>query len=292
MDNILRIVEKNGAFRAFVADTTELVGKAVDIHNLYPVVAAAFGRTLTAASIMGVDLKSELENITVQITGDGPIGSIVTVADHLGNVRGYVENPYVDLPLKNNKLDVSAAIGNGHLAVAKKLINAEPYVGRVELQTGEIAEDIAYYFMSSQQTPSVVALGVLVDVDYTIKAAGGYMIQLLPGADDELITKLECNVYTLESVTEMLSKGYSTTRMAREILLGFDYDILMEYHPEYKCNCSKERMDSALISLGKTELEKLIEEQGSAELNCHFCAKKYSYSKEQLISLLEEAKGK
>ncbi len=291
MDKIIRIVEKSGAFRAFVADTTELVGKAATIHNLYPVVAAAMGRTLTAASIMGIDLKNDNESISVQISGDGPIGNIVTVADCHGNVRGYVDNEQVDIPLKNNKLDVSGAIGNGFLTVAKNMNMKNPYIGRVELQTGEIAEDIAYYFMSSQQTPSVVALGVLVDVDYTIKAAGGYMIQLLPGASEEIISKLEANVYTLETVTEMLSKGYDTKRITRELLLGFDYDILLEATPEYRCNCSKERMERALVSIGEKELDLLIKEQGTAELCCQFCNSKYTFNKQELENLLKYSKG-
>lgn len=291
MDNILRIIDKSGAFRAFVADTTELVNKAVDIHGLSPVAAAAMGRTLTAASIMGVDLKSESESLSIQISGDGPIGSIVTVSDCHGNVRGYLDNSVVELPLKNNKLDVSKAVGSGYLTIIKNMGMKEPYIGRVELQTGEIAEDIAYYFMNSQQTPSVVALGVLVDVDYTIKAAGGYIIQLLPGADDEIISKLEANVYTLESVTEMLTKGYNTHRMARELLLGFNYEVLTEAHPKYKCNCSKTRMERALISLGKNELQLIIEEQESAKLNCHFCNNSYTFSKNELEELLKSAKG-
>ena len=290
MDNILRIIEKNGAFRAFVAETTELVGKAVSIHDMFPVVAAAFGRTLTAASIMGLDLKDDTEGLSIQICADGPIGNLLVAADCNGNVRGYVDNPHVDIPLKNNKLDVSAAIGSGFLAVAKSMGDKEPYVGRVDLQTGEIAEDIAYYFMTSQQTPSVIALGVLVDVDYTIKAAGGYFIQLLPGADEDVISKLEANVYTLESVTEMLSKEYSTERMARELLLGFDYDILSKTYPEYKCNCSRRRMERALVSLGEKEIKAIIEEQGSAELNCQFCNSKYNFTKEQLADLLEYAR--
>lgn len=292
MDRILRITEKNGAFRAFVAETTVIVNHAAAIHGLSPVAAAAMGRTLTAASIMGLDLKNQSETISIQIDGDGPIGAVVTVADCCGNVRGYIENPIVDLPLKNGKLDVSRAVGFGHLTVVRSLHMKAPYIGRVELQTGEIAEDIAYYFMNSQQTPSVVALGVLVDVDYSIKAAGGYIIQLLPGADDEIISKLEANVYTLQSVTEMLSQGMDVERMAYELLLGFDFDIHEIITPKYKCNCSKERMGKALISLGRDELEKIIEEDGKAELCCHFCKKKYMFDKTQLETLLISAKGK
>lgn len=290
MDNILRIIEKSGAFRVFVADTTELVGKAAKIHNLSPVAAAALGRTLTAASIMGLDLKTQSEGLSIQICGDGPLGDIVTASDCFGNVRGYVDKPDVDLPLKNNKLDVSAAVGSGYLTVSKNMGMKEPYVGRVDIQTGEIAEDIAYYYMTSQQTPSVVALGVLVDVDYTIKAAGGFIIQLLPNATEEIISKLEANVYTLESVTEMLSKNYDTERMAREILLGFDYDILFKNTPEYKCNCSQERVDRALISLGEDELNSIIEDPGYAEIDCHFCHSKYRYEKNDLVNLLKSAK--
>ncbi len=291
MDNILRIMEKNGAFRAFVADTTDLVNTATKIHGLSPVAAAAMGRTLTAASIMGLDLKSDLESLSIQINGNGPIGNIVTVADCHGNVRGYLENPLVDLPLKNNKLDVSGAVGEGFMTIVKNMGMKEPYIGKVELQTGEIAEDIAYYFMNSQQIPCVVALGVLVDVDYSIKAAGGYMIQLLPGADEEIITKLEANVYTLPSVTELLTNGLTTEQMTHEILLGIDYEILTSVSPEYKCNCTTEKMERALISLGKDELTSIIEEQDGAELCCHFCKKKYNFTTEQLVSLLEAAKG-
>jgi len=291
MDSVLRILDKSGTYRAFVADTTELVNKAVKIHNLSPVAAAAMGRTLTAASIMGLDLKGENESLSIQISGDGPLGSIVTVADCHGDVRGYIDNPIVDIPLKTNKkLDVSKAVGNGFLTIIKNMGMKEPYVGRVELQTGEIAEDIAYYFMSSQQTPSVVALGVLVDVDYTIKAAGGYIIQLMPSADEEIISKLEVNVYTLESVTEMLDKGYNTKRMARELLLGLDYDIMCEHNPKYKCNCSKDRMEKALISLGEEELTNIINDQGSAQLSCQFCDNKYTFSKSELKNLLKSAK--
>jgi len=292
MDNILRIIEKSGAFRAFVADTTQLVNEAVKIHNLSPVAAAAMGRTLTAAAIMGLDLKSDSESLSVQINGDGPLGTIVTVTDCHANVRGYIDNPFVDLPLKSNKkLDVASAVGKGQLTIIRSTGLKEPYVGQVDLQTSEIAEDIAYYFMNSQQTPSVVALGVLVDVDYSIKAAGGYVIQLLPGADDEIIQKLEANVYTLESVTDMLSKGMDAEQMTRELLLGFDYEVLMKYTPGYKCNCSKERMERALISLGRKELEKIIEEDGKAELCCHFCKNNFTFSKDELISLLESSKG-
>lgn len=291
MDSILRITEKSGAFRAFVADTTQLVNKAVKIHGLSPVAAAAMGRTLTAAVIMGQDLKSDSEALSVQISGDGMIKSIVTAVDSHGNVRGYLDNPSADLPLKNGKLDVSGAIGNGFLTVVHSMGLKEPYIGRVELQTGEIAEDIAYYFMNSQQTPSVVALGVLVDVDYTIKAAGGYIIQLLPGAGEDVISKLEANVYTLETVTDILSSGKSAETMAKELLLGFDYTILQKSTPEYKCNCSIDRMERALISLGKKELEELIEE-GQAELGCEFCKEKYTFGKSELKALLERAERK
>ena len=290
MDKILRIIEKNGAFRAFVADTRDIVNDAVKIHNLTPTAAAAMGRTLTAASIMGIDLKDKNETLSVQIDGDGPIEGIVTVSDFHGNVRGYVGNSSVDLPLKNNKLDVSGAVGNGHLTVVRNMQLKEPYIGRIDLQTGEIAEDIAYYYMTSQQIPSVVALGVLVDVDYTVKAAGGYVIQLLPGAGDEIISKLEANVYTLETVTEMLSRGMTVQQIAHDLLLGFDYQILEEMSPKYKCTCSRERMEKALISLGEKELNSIITQDGKAELNCRFCDKHYLFNKCELENLLKSAK--
>ncbi len=290
MDKILRITEKSGAFRAFVADTGSLVRYAVKIHGAAPTAAAAFGRTITAAAIMGLDLKTKDESLSLQINGDGAVGGIVAVADMQGRVRGYIENPHADLPLRaDNKLDVGGAVGNGHLTVVRSLGHNKPYVSRIELQTGEIAEDIAYYFSVSQQTPSVVALGVLVDVDYTVKNAGGYFIQLLPNADEQVISKLEANVYTLESVTDMLSRGLSAEQMARELLLGFDYTVLMEHIPQYCCNCSKTRMERALISLGKKELEAIIVEDGKAELNCQFCKKSYLFDKDELEKLLKEA---
>lgn len=291
MDSILRITEKNGAFRAFVADTTQLVGQASSVHGLSPVAAAALGRTLTANSIMGLDLKSFDETVSIQICADGPLGYIVTVGDNDGNVRGYLDNPIVDLPLKNGKLDVSGAVGQGTLTVVHNMGMRDPYVGRVKIQTGEIAQDIAYYYMISQQTPSVVALGVLVDVDYSIKAAGGYMIQLLPGAGDDVISKLEANVYTLETVTEMLTNNLDVYGIAKRLLLGFDYDILQSYSPQYKCNCSVDRMERALISLGSQQLQSIIDEDGKAELSCQFCKRKFLFDKSHLINLLESAKG-
>ena len=291
-DILLRGNSMDGAVRVFVAITTDLVNRAHEIHHTYPVATAALGRTLTAASIMGAGMKNETDTTTIQFKGDGPLGSIVAVTDSHSHVRGYVANPFVDLPLnKKGKLDVGGGVGKGYLNVIRDLGMKEPYAGQVPIVTGEIAEDLTFYFARSEQIPTAIALGVLVDTDSSVKAAGGFMIQLMPEATEDIAIKLEEKMKTIEPVTQMIDSGMS----AEDIFFHIteDFDMLMENKPivpMYECKCSKERMERALISIGKKELEDLIEDQGEAELTCQFCDKKYTFSKEALEELLKKAK--
>jgi len=287
MDRIIRLSDKSGHVRAFSASTTELVEAARKIHNTSPVVTAALGRMLTANSMMGITLKGINETISLQIRGDGPMESAVTVSDCFGNVRGYVGNAQVDIPLKYaGKLDVSGAVGNGYLTVVRDMKLKEPYVGRVELQTGEIAEDIAYYYAASEQTPSVIALGVLVDVDYTVKAAGGYIIQLMPDVTEEEIAKIEENLKNVKPVSSMIAEGLTPEQLALGVLDGFELTAVTEVTPEYKCNCNRERIEKALISVGREELEKILAEDGETELGCYFCGTNYHFSGEEIREIL------
>lgn len=291
-DILLRGNSMDGAVRVFVAITTDLVNRAHEIHHTYPVATAALGRTLTAAAIMGAGMKNETDTTTIQFKGDGPLGSIVAVTDSHSHVRGYVANPFVDLPLnKKGKLDVGGGVGKGYLNVIRDLGMKEPYAGQVPIVTGEIAEDLTFYFARSEQIPTAIALGVLVDTDSSVKAAGGFMIQLMPEATEDISIKLEEKMKTIEPVTQMIDSGMS----AEDIFFHIteDFDMLMENKPivpMYECKCSKERMERALISIGKKELEDLIEDQGEAELTCQFCDKKYTFSKEALEELLKKAK--
>ena len=293
-DIIVRGTNIEGTMRVYCAVTTELAEEGRKIHDAYPVAAAALGRTLTGAVLMGVSsLKNDTDSITVQIKGDGEIGSIIAVSDCHGKVRGYVENPYVVRPLNSQgKLDVGGAVGHGYLSIIKDLGMKEPYIGQVPLVSGEIAEDLTSYYAVSEQIPSCIALGVLVDTDGSVIAAGGFMIQLMPGATDEDADKLTEIINSLDSVTNMIKSGMSAEDMFFKITEGIS--MLMENKgiaPAYKCTCSKERMERALISIGKSELEKLIEEDGQAELSCRFCNNKYTFDKAELTSLLARAKG-
>lgn len=289
MDRIIRLSDEEGHIRAFAASTTELVEKARQIHGTLPVVTAAFGRMLTANSMMGIMLKGVKETVSLQIRGDGPLESAVTVSDCFGNVRGYVANPLVDIPPKyKGKLDVGGAVGNGTLTVVRDMGLKEPYVGKVQLQSGEIAEDIAYYYAVSEQVPSVVALGVLVDRDLSVKAAGGYIVQLMPDATEEEIARIEENLSGLAPVSTQIAEGYTPEMLLDGVLKGFKLKEVTEVTPEYKCNCTKERIEKALVSLGRAELKKIADEDGGAELGCYFCGKKYNFSAEELISFAEK----
>ncbi len=291
-DILIRGNSIDGAIRVFVAITTELTNDAQRIHHTYPVATAALGRTLTAAAIMGAGLKNETDSATIQFKGDGPLGSIVAVTDSNSHVRGYVVNPYVDLPLnKKGKLDVGGAVGKGYVNVIRDLGLKEPYAGQVPIVTGEIAEDLTYYYARSEQIPTAIALGVLVDTDNTAKAAGGFMIQLMPEATEDVAERLEEHVRSLEPITEMISSGMTAEDIFFHVTEGFD--MIMENNtkePGYECKCSKERMEKALISIGKEELEGIIAEQGEAELTCQFCDNKYKFNKSELETLLESAK--
>ena len=291
-DYIVNAITSNGAIRVVAADTTELCNRAQEIHKMTPTAAAALGRTLTAAAIMGSMLKSSEDSLTLQLNGGGPIGKVVAVGDGNANVKGYVENPLVDLPLnEKGKLDVGGAIGrNGMLGIVRDLGLKEPYVGQVPLVNGEVAEDLTQYYATSEQLPTAVALGVLVDVDYTIKAAGGFILQVLPGAYDEDIDNVEKTIATLSSVTQMLDEGKTPKDIVEHLLSDYEIEYFDDVPTKYECDCSRERTDRALISLGKDELAKIIEEDGKAQITCHFCDNVYDYTKEDLESLLEEAK--
>ncbi|HHV99580.1 MAG TPA: Hsp33 family molecular chaperone HslO [Clostridiaceae bacterium] len=291
-DYLVRATANNTTIRAFATVTTETVQKAHLIHETSHVASAALGRTLTAAVMMGGMMKDEGNSVTIQIKGDGPLGGIVVVSDSKLNVRGYVYNPAVDLPLNDlGKLDVASAVGkNGYMNVIKDLGLKEPYIGYVNLVSGEIGEDIAYYFAFSEQIPSVVSLGVLVDADGSIINAGGYIIQLLPGADEGVIDFLENKIRTVKPVTALLSEGKSPEDIL-DIILGEKGLEILETAPcSYTCNCSRDRMERNLLSLGEKEIMEMIEEQHGAELSCHFCNNKYYFTEEQLLNLIHQGK--
>ena len=291
-DYIVNAITSNGAIRVVAADTTQLCNRAQQIHKMSPTAAAALGRTLTAAAIMGSMLKSADDSLTIQLNGGGPIGRVVAVGDGNANVKGYVDNPLVDLPLNaNGKLDVGGAIGrDGMLGIIRDLGLKEPYVGQVPLVNGEVAEDLTQYYATSEQLPTAVALGVLVDVDYSIKAAGGFILQVLPGAYDEDIDKVEKTVASISSVTAMLSEGKKPEDIVEQLLNGYEIEYFDNVPTKYECDCSRDRTDRALISLGKEELSKIIDEDGKAQITCHFCDNIYEYTKEDLEALMEGAK--
>ena len=292
-DVLVRGNSMDGAIRVFCTVTTELVNEAHKIHDTNPVATAALGRLLSGAVLMGAaGLKSETDTLTLQINGDGPLGRLVAVTDSELRVRGYVHNPYVDLPLNaKGKIDVGGGVGRGDLSVIRDLGLKEPYIGRIPLVSGEIAEDLTYYYAKSEQIPTAIALGVLVDTDNSVKAAGGFMIQLMPEATDDMAEKLENIIAGLPSVTEMIDSGMNAQDMAFRVTSGFS--MLMENKtvtPKYECKCSRERMKRALISIGKDEISSIIEEQGEAEMCCQFCNKKYTFDKAELEEMLKKAK--
>ncbi len=292
MDKLIRGNSTDGSIRVFTAITTDVVNEAHRIHQTSATVSAALGRLLTAGAILGAQLKSEQDSLTLQINGDGPVGMMTVVSNARSEVRGYVSNPIADLPPNSKgKLDVSGIIGQGFLSVIRDLDLKEPYIGRTPLISGEIAEDLTYYYAKSEQIPTAIALGVLVDTDLSVKAAGGYMIQLMPEATDETADRLTEIVENLPPVTDMIMNNMSAEDIAFAVTDGFDMVLeLNSPSPEYKCNCSRDRMERALISLGKKELSDIIEEQGNAEMTCRFCDNVYEFSKDELISLMEKAK--
>lgn len=289
-DEIVRAITGDGLVKAAAITGRDIVERARNIHKLLPTATAALGRTLMGASLMGDMLKEEQGSLTLQIKGGGPLGTILAVSDHEGNVRGYVQNPQVELmEQRPGKLDVGRAVGtDGTLTVIKDIGLKEPYVGSVDLFSGEIADDLAMYFVESEQIPTACALGVLVGLDQSVTAAGGYIIQLLPGASDDIIRRIEAGVHSLGPVSSALAGGLDGEGLLRAVLADFQLEILEKHPVEYRCYCSRERVSRALISMGKADLTDLIAEQGQAELTCQFCDQIYHFSKEELEQLLAE----
>ena len=284
----------DGSARIHVIDSTEIVNKMIECHHTAPTATAALGRLMTATSIMGCMLGDKTDSITTMIKGEGVTGKLIAVSDYEGNVRGYIQNPNAEVPLKSNgKLDVGGAIGGGELTVIRDTGGEEPYIGTIDLVTGEIAEDITAYFAKSEQIPTATALGVLVDVDCTCKAAGGIMIQMLPFFDDAVADKIEQNISKLANISTLLSKGASLKEIADIALEGIEYDIFDELDVEYRCYCSRDRVAAMLRSLGKNELLKLLDEQTAEgkprelEVKCRFCGKPEVFDEAQLMALFE-----
>ena len=290
MDKLVRCISDDGTLIMMAADTTDMVETAQEIHTTSAVVSAALGRLLTAASLMGSMLKGEDDSITLRLNGDGPVGSVIAVSDSEGNTRGYVSNPVVEIPLNiKGKLDVAGAVGkDGSLTVMKDLGLKEPYVGQIPIVSGEIAEDITSYYAVSEQTPTVCALGVLVNPDLTIKAAGGFIIQLLPTAFDDTIDAVERCIQDIPPVTKMLADGMTPEEICKSVLKEFTLEVLDESKPEYKCNCSRERVKQALISTGRDALVEMAEDENT-EVTCHFCNKAYNFSSDDIKKLIKSA---
>lgn len=289
-DYIIRATAAGAQIRAFAATTRELVETARQKHDTSPVATAALGRLLTAGSIMGSMLKAEKDLVTLQIGGDGPIGSLMVTADGRANVKGYAAHPEVMLPPNAaGKLDVGGAVGRGTLRVIKDMGLKEPYVGQTALQTGEIAEDLTYYFAVSEQVPSSVGLGVLMNRDNTVRQAGGFLIQLMPFADQEVLERLEQNLLQIGSVTSMLEEGAAPEGILQRLLGDLDLDIQDRMSTQFYCGCSHQRVEQAIISIGRKEISSMIAENKPITVNCHFCNSDYTFSVEQLSAILEKA---
>ena len=287
-DEIVRAITGDGLVKAVAITGRDMVERARNIHTLLPIATAALGRTMLGASMMGDMLKEQNGALTLQIKGGGPLGTILAVSDCEGNVRGYVQNPHVELiESEPGKMNVGAAVGEtGTLTVIKDIGLKEPYIGSIGMFTGEIADDLAMYFVESEQIPTACALGVLVGVDQSVTSAGGYLIQLLPGATEDIITKIEAGVRKLGPVSRALEGGMDAEDLIKAVLSDFEVTILEKHPVEYRCYCSQDRVTRALISMGREELSSLIEEQGEAHLTCQFCDNVYDYSKEELEAIL------
>lgn len=290
-DYIIRATAANDQIRAFAAVTTEMVETAREHHNTSPVATAALGRLLTAGAMMGSMMKGEKDVLTLQIKAGGPLQGITVTADSQGNVKGYVGNPDVCIPANSKgKLDVAGAVGPGFLTVIKDMGLKEPYSGQVMLQTCEIAEDLTYYFATSEQVPSAVGLGVLMNKNNTVRQAGGFIVQLMPFAEEEVISRLEQNVQKINSVTNLLEEGHTPESLLEKVLEGFDVQINEKMGTRFCCNCSKERVAKALISIGRKELNEMIQEGKPIEMNCHFCNTNYNFTVEELKEILRRCK--
>ena len=293
-DILVRAISEDGFVKAAAVSSRRLTERARQIHRTLPVATAALGRLLAAASLTGNALKEEEASITLQLRGGGPLGTVLAVSDHTGSVRGYVENPAVDLPVRaDGKLDVGGAVGrDGTLTVIRDLRMKEPYVGTVPLKSGEVAEDIAAYFAESEQIPTACAFGVLVDTDQSVLAAGGYLIQLLPGAPETLIARIEAGIPKAGPATAFLRDNPDPEALLHTVLSGVNLEILERIPVEYRCDCSRRRMEAALIALGPAELRRVLEEQGEAELSCRFCGNVQRFTREDLTALLKEMETK
>jgi len=288
MGTIFSALSADGGVACHAIDSTDMVARAEQIHKSSATVTAALGRLMTAASLMGCMLKGEEDSVTLRLHGNGPAGSVIVVSDSGGNVRGTVDNPIVEIPLNQyGKLDVAGAVGReGSLFVMRETGRGEPYVSQTPLVSGEIAEDITHYYATSEQIPTVCALGVLVNTDLTVRSAGGFLLQLLPGADESCIDKLEKTVEALPPVTHLLSEGATARELAMMALEGLDPHELGMYPVEYRCNCSRRRVERALISIGRRDLERMAAEQPVTQVNCHFCNKVYRFTPEELRALI------
>lgn len=289
-DYIVRATAGGGQVRAFAATTKNLVEEARVHHNTSPVATAALGRLLTAGAMMGSMMKNDTDVLTLQIKGDGPIGGLTVTADASANVKGYVENPDVMLPPKDGKLDVGGALGIGLLNVIKDMGLKEPYVGQTILQTSEIAEDLTYYFATSEQVPSSVGLGVLMDKDNTVHCAGGFIVQVMPFVTGEVLNKLEENIQKISSVTSMLDNGHTPEEMLEKVLEGLDVEITDTIPAKFCCNCSKERIEKAIASIGKKDIQEMIDDGEDVEVKCHFCNTAYKFNVEELKKIYEHAR--
>ena len=289
-DYIVRATAANGQVRAFAATTREVVETARENHNTSPVATAALGRLLTAGAMMGSMMKNDTDMLTIQIRGDGPLGGITVTADSHANVKGYVNNPDVVLPPKNGKLDVGGAVGIGLIQVIKDLGLKEPYSGQTILVTSEIAEDLTYYFANSEQVPSSVGLGVLMEKDNTVKCAGGFIIQMMPFATDETISQIEENLKNVTSVTNLLEQGYTPEQLLETLLGNVGLEITDTIPTQFYCNCSKERVEQAVVSVGKKDIQEMIDEGKPIEVKCFFCNTAYQYTVEELKQIIKRSK--
>lgn len=288
MDEIVRAVTKNGFVKISAVTARGTVERAREIHSLSPTACAALGRTLCGASMLGELMKEDDASLTIRVNGGGPVGSVIAVSDSSGNVRGYVSEPLADLPTRaDGKLDVGGLVGrDGMLTVSRDIGLKEPYVGSTELVTGEIAEDLAQYMVESEQIPAAVGLGVLIDTDKTVKAAGGFIVQLMPGAPEELITTLEDNIFVMDQLTTVLDEDGIDAVIA-QVLKGLEYDVVERKGVEYRCSCSRERIADALRSVGAAELREMAAEGQDTEVTCQFCDKVYKFTPQELLELAE-----
>ena len=291
-DYLVRATAAGSQIRAFAVTSTEMVETARQHHNTSPVATAALGRLLTAGAMMGSMMKNDTDILTIQIKCDGPIQGLTVTADSKANVKGYVENPDVMLPPKNGKLDVGGALGLGILNVIKDMGLKEPYVGQTILQTGEIGDDLTYYFANSEQVPSSVGLGVLMEKDNTVKCAGGFIVQVMPFVEEKVLEQLEENISNIHSVTALLEQGHTPESLLQEVLKGMDIEITDTLPTQFYCDCSKTKIEKAIISIGEKEIKEMIDEGKDIEVKCHFCNTAYTFSVDELSALLAQAKKK